>query len=218
MVGAGVVTSLNVRSILIVLAVIAAGLAAGGAYVAGFTGFPAMEAVADAQPVAEAAPAPLALPVSNAIGKSDKMAREIALPFAAPLAFDPLGQQIPRGVAESARSVMLAPPQWRLALARAEKPTNILLNEAQIASIRERLQLSPDQQRLWPDAEDALRQIVTRLYRAQKSRNVSAPDEDEIADIKAKAAPFLASLTGKQRNDIRLLAGVAGLNLSMLGL
>ncbi len=85
-------------------------------------------------------------------------------------------------------------------------------------SIRDRLQLSPDQQRLWPDAENALRQLVTQLYRAQKNRNANAPDDAEIAEIKAKAAPFLASLTGKQRNDIRLLAGIAGIDTAMLGM
>jgi hypothetical protein len=201
---------------------IGAGLAVGTAYVAGaIPGFaPRMVPgpVAGAQPVAESAPIRTAFPTSNAIGKSDRMARDLALPFTAPAPFEPLGNQIPRGVAETARTVLLVPPQWRQALARAEKPTNILLNEAQITSIRERLQLSPDQQRLWPGAEDALRQLVTRLYRAQKSRNVSLPDDDEVADIKAKAAPFIASLTSKQRNDIRLLAGVAGLDTAMLGM
>jgi hypothetical protein len=59
---------------------------------------------------------------------------------------------------------------------------------------------------------------VTQLYRAQKSRNASAPVDAEIANIKAKAAPFLASLTNRQRNDIRMLAGIAGIDTAMLGM
>jgi hypothetical protein len=208
-----------VRVILTILLVIGAGAAAAGAYVTGLTPrLLNLAQVADTQPAASPAPAPVAFPVSNAIGKADRMVRDLSLPFAPAPVFEPLGNHIPRGAAESVRSVQLAPPQWRQALARAEKPTNILLNEAQINSIRERLQLSPEQQRLWPEAENALRQLVTQLYRAQKNRNVSAPGDAEIADIKAKAAPFLASLTGRQRNDIRLLAAVAGIDTAMLGL
>jgi hypothetical protein len=207
-----------VRAILIILLVIGAGIAAAGSYVMGVTPRLARTPMADAQPVAEPPPVRVAFPVSNAIGKSDRMARDLSLPFAPSTTFEPLGNHIPRGVAETARTVLLAPPQWRLALARAEKPTNILLNEAQIASIRDRLQLSPDQQKLWPDAENALRQLVTQLYRAQKSRNASAPVDAEIANIKAKAAPFLASLTNRQRNDIRMLAGIAGIDTAMLGM
>lgn len=206
------------RAISIILVIIGAGVVAGTAYVMGFGPRPAPAQIAHALPAAEPVRTRVAFPISNAVGKSDRMARDLSLPFVQTPAFEPLGHQIPRGVADTARTVLLAPPQWKLALARAEKPTNILLNDAQIASIRERLQLSPDQQHLWPDAENALRQIVTRLHRTQKSRAVSAPDDEEIADIKAKAAPFLASLTNKQRNDIRLLAGIAGLNLSILGM
>ncbi len=216
MVGAGALTSLNVRAILIIILVIGAGIAAAGAYVMGLTPHLAPAQTVDAQP--EAAPVRAAFPVSNAIGKSDRMARDLSLPFAPSSTFEPLGSHISRGVAETARTVLLVPPQWRQALARAEKPTNILLNEAQITSIRERLQLNAEQQRLWPDAENALRQLVTQLYRAQKSRNASAPDDAEIANIKAKAAPFLASLTNRQRNDIRLLAGIAGIDTAMLGM
>lgn len=200
-----------------ILVVIAAGAAAAGVLVAGLPAGALLDPLAVQEPEApaeDAAPEPLIFPTSNAIGRADRLAREIALPFTPPADLAPFGEAIPRGAAEAAVTVLLAPPQWR----EPEKPTGVLLNEAQITSIRERLRLSPEQERLWPGAEDALRRLVTRLYRAQRSRSFSLPDEDEIAQIKAQAAPFIASLTSRQRNDIRLLAGIAGLDLATLGM
>jgi hypothetical protein len=107
----------------------------------------------------------------------------------------------------------LTPPQFERP---AEKPTNILLNDAQIASLRDRLRLTPDQAQYWPAVEAALRAFVASRYQAQHSRSGAPaavdPDSPELRDLRAAATPFFASLDDRQKRQIRLLAGMLGLD------
>ena len=93
-----------------------------------------------------------------------------------------------------------------------------VLNDAQIASIKGRLQLTPEQERMWPAVEAALRKIsYTKDAVAQ-----TIQDGDRIAYIdlngpavqrlKSVAVPLIMSLSEDQKREVRSLAHVMGLD------
>lgn len=96
-----------------------------------------------------------------------------------------------------------------------EEVTNILLNNAQLAALRDRLRLTAEQAQYWPAVETALRAFVTRQYQAQRRRPNGAPtidpDSQELQALYAAAVPFFAVLDDRQKQQIRLLAGMIGL-------
>lgn len=164
-----------------------------------------------AAPAAEPPPAPL---ISNQAGKSDKVNSGIA----ALGGYDIVQTEtapITTAIAAAARVAMEMPLPPPPEPPREEKPTNILLNEAQIASLRDRLRLTQQQAQYWPAVEAALRAYVTRQYEAQRRRPTATiaadPDSPELRNLQAAAAPFLASLDDRQKQQIRLLAGMVGL-------
>jgi hypothetical protein len=101
---------------------------------------------------------------------------------------------------------------------RANRP-GFLLNDAQIASIKERLHLSEDQERMWPAVEAALRNIAyARAHdRRQPAGAASAvasldPDSAEVQGLKSAAVPLLMSFSDEQKNEVKSLAHVMGLD------
>jgi hypothetical protein len=101
----------------------------------------------------------------------------------------------------------------------AERPG--LLNDAQIASIKGRLHLTPDQQRMWPAVEAALRNIAYANARDARRRGLSPgatdvasidPNGAEVANLKSAAIPLIMSFDDEQRNQVRSLAHVMGLD------
>lgn len=92
-----------------------------------------------------------------------------------------------------------------------------LLSDEQIASIRERMKLTPSQQTHWPAIEAALRKIATKLHRGGNAGGVETaaaidPDSPEVQDLKTAAFPLLFTLTEDQKREVRTLARVIGLN------
>jgi hypothetical protein len=95
-----------------------------------------------------------------------------------------------------------------------------VLNDAQIASIKGRLQLSPEQERRWPAVEAALRNISYLKNTVAKNR--SARDGDQIAYIdldspevqrlKSVALPLIMHLSEDQKREVKSLAHVMGLD------
>jgi len=109
------------------------------------------------------------------------------------------------------------------AIADAARHTNrpgFVLNDAQIASIKGRLHLSPDQERMWPSVESALRSIAyakahdARRRGAAGSTDVASldPDSAEVQGLKSAAFPLIMSFSDEQRNEVRSLAHVMGLD------
>jgi hypothetical protein len=101
----------------------------------------------------------------------------------------------------------------------AERPG--FLNDAQIASIKGRLRLTPDQERMWPAVEAALRNIAYANARDARRRglppgatDVAAidPNGAEVANLKSAAIPLIMSFDDEQRNQVRSLAHVMGLD------
>ena len=95
-----------------------------------------------------------------------------------------------------------------------------MLNDTQIASIKERLHLTPDQEQMWPAVEAALRNIA--YTRAQQAREHGAPvsgetqtaaiDPNAVQGLKSAAVPLILSFNSEQKDEVRNLAHVMGLD------
>lgn len=94
-----------------------------------------------------------------------------------------------------------------------------MLDDAQIASIKERLHLTPDQEQMWPAVEAALRNIAyTRAQQARQrgvtgeTTQVANIDPDSVEGLKSAAVPLIMSFDEEQKQQVRDLAHVMGLD------
>ena len=95
-----------------------------------------------------------------------------------------------------------------------------MLNDAQIASIKKRLKLTPDQESLWPAVEVALRNInyvpkarelkVASVHSSSPMAYVD-PDSNEVQRLKYAAIPLIMRLNEDQKQEVRSMAHVMGL-------
>jgi hypothetical protein len=110
----------------------------------------------------------------------------------------------------------LPPPKPKLAAKPAPQKSYALLSDAQIAGIKERLKLTSDQEYYWPGIENALRGIARKIHAArQHDPNATAaqidPDSTEVAQLKSAAMPLLFQLREDQKDEVRKLARIIGL-------
>ncbi|MGE5367805.1 MAG: hypothetical protein ACM3PO_11155 [Betaproteobacteria bacterium] len=142
-----------------------------------------------------------------------------------------------RRVVQTASLDSVAPPTAnatdlspRPAASAAAKPTaaavrppaagraGYILDDAQIASIKARLHLTPDQERMWPAVEAALRNMAYKrtLQAAARgaARNVQAAavDPEAVEGLKSAAVPLIMSFSSEQKEEVRSLAHVMGLD------
>jgi hypothetical protein len=94
-----------------------------------------------------------------------------------------------------------------------------MLDDAQIASIKERLELTPDQEGMWPAVEAALRNIAYAHIKAPAAHGapsdgmqVAAVDPDSVEDLKSAATPLILSFSEEQKEQVRSIAHVMGLD------
>ena len=95
-----------------------------------------------------------------------------------------------------------------------------VLNYAQIASIKSRLHLSPDQEQMWPAVEAALRSIAYSKSRDGRRKGGATSTEvasldpygPEVQGLKSAAFPLIMSFSDEQRSEVRTLAHVMGLD------
>jgi hypothetical protein len=94
-----------------------------------------------------------------------------------------------------------------------------VLNDAQIASIKKRLNLTPDQEALWPAVEVALRN-VSYARKAKEVKVASAgstpmayvdTNSAEVQQLKYAALPLIMRLNDDQKREVKSLAYVMGL-------
>jgi hypothetical protein len=99
------------------------------------------------------------------------------------------------------------------AKAKPAKPSNQILNDAQIASIKTRLKLNRDQEYYWPGVESALRGIAYKMNKGANHGKLAAidPNSAEVQQLKSAAIPLLMSFNDEQKNEVRQLAYVMGL-------
>jgi hypothetical protein len=91
-----------------------------------------------------------------------------------------------------------------------------LLSEAQIAAIKDRINLTAVQAKYWPPVEAALKAIAARLHAARRANPHGQPALDpassDVQQLKAAAAPLLAQLRDDQKREVRSLARIIGLD------
>jgi murein DD-endopeptidase MepM/ murein hydrolase activator NlpD len=187
---------------------------------------------AQPEPQLAAAPPELQEPVSNKAAKNDR------LPVAATLALAAFEPRPP--AAEPTQSLRLAfasttasiePPKPATAAApvdvpEAAKPKLVtrpspqkpyaLLSDAQIATIKERLRLSPEQESYWPAVETALHAVARKIHATRQAAPHSTgapidPDSEEVQQLKSAAMPLLFQLREDQKREVRTLARLIGL-------
>jgi ABC-type transporter Mla MlaB component len=108
------------------------------------------------------------------------------------------------------------PAKPKLAAKPAPQKSYALLSDVQIAGIKERLRLSADQESYWPAVENALRAVARKIH-ATRQGNPNAtgvpidPDAAEVQQLKSAAMPLLFQLREDQKQEVRTLARLIGL-------
>jgi hypothetical protein len=168
-------------------------------------------------------------PTANRESKKDKL--PLAMAALPPAADNP--QQLPEQLRQAFASdspfspqppKIAAPASIPLAADKpkaAAKPpvqkTYALLSDIQIAGIKERLKLSPDQEQHWPGVENALRAIARKIHATRQANPNAAgapidPDWTEVQQLKSVAMPLLFQLREDQKREVRSLARIIGLD------
>lgn len=163
-------------------------------------------------------------PVSNRESKSDRLTSATL----APASFEPsqtagLSESLRQAYAAYASSAPVdiampkaAAPKPKLASKPAPQKSYALLSDVQIAGIKERLRLSSDQESYWPAVESALRAVARKIHATrQTDPNATAapidPDAAEVQQLKSAAMPLLIQLREDQKQEVRTLARIIGL-------
>ena len=114
------------------------------------------------------------------------------------------------GAAAKASAASAHPP--------ATNRTSHILDDAQIASIKTRLHLTPDQERMWPAVEAALRNMAYKRTQQAAARGAgrnvqaAAVDPEAVEGLKSAAVPLIMSFSSEQKDEVRSLAHVMGLD------
>jgi hypothetical protein len=173
--------------------------------------------------------------VSNREAKQDKLTVTVSAETSsvappAPVLSEPLRQAYASSSdadIEAARETVTAiAPAQAAALPAPAKPKAVshpqpqknyaFLSDVQIAGIKDRLHLTSDQEYYWPGIEQALRGIARKIQAARLSNpNANAatidPDSEEVQQLKSAAMPLLFQLREDQKEEVRKLARVIGL-------
>jgi hypothetical protein len=187
---------------------------------------PAIEAF-DA--TASIGPAQAPPPTSNREGKRDRLTTALASigpQQVFPTPAEPLRQAFASdspadlNVPNVAAPVAIPAQKPKVASKPAPPPVQknyTLLSDAQIASIKGRLNLTGSQESYWPAIEDALRRIARKMHEERQARPNAGggppidPDSAEVAQLKSAAMPLLFQLREDQKREVRALARIIGL-------
>ncbi|MGA2126584.1 MAG: hypothetical protein ABSG76_10580 [Xanthobacteraceae bacterium] len=164
-------------------------------------------------------PPPAAQP-ADPVPPQAAVAAETTVAEAPAAASRPAAAEAP--VAASSSAVVAAPaPASRPAVVAAVT----VLNDAQIASIKGRLNLTPEQERMWPAVEVALRRLAyaradhgapkSGARRGAHARDQVAaidPASDDVKHLKSAAVPLITSFNGDQERELRMFAQITGLD------
>ena len=116
-----------------------------------------------------------------------------------------------------------APAKVALASAAAKpvKPrSNLVLNDSQIASIKKRLNLTPEQARYWPAVEAELRKMEYSKKPTSGGSRMASIDMSKVnvEGLKNAGFPLVMSFSDDQRRELKSLAHLLGLEDVMAGL
>ena len=149
---------------------------------------------------------------SAAVAAERRVVQTASLDNAAPLAAN-AADLTPRPAAAAAAKASAAP-----ARPPAASRAGYILDDAQIASIKTRLHLTPDQERMWPAVEAALRNMAykrtqqTAARAAARNAQAAAVDPEAVEGLKSAAVPLIMSFSSEQKEEVRSLAHVMGLD------
>jgi hypothetical protein len=122
---------------------------------------------------------------------------------------------VPTLAAKPVQPVIAVKPHAAPAPRAANRP-GYMLDDAQIGSIKQRLHLTPDQERMWPAVEVALRNIAFARVRAARQHGAQPgaidPNSTEVQDLKSAAIPLLMSFSDQQKDEVRSLVHVMGVD------
>ena len=112
------------------------------------------------------------------------------------------------------------PAPQQAAVPKPKPPrSNAVLNDAQISSIKRRLNLTPDQERYWPAVEAELRKMEYAKRAAGGSRTASVDmSKVNVEGLKSAGYPLVMSFSDDQRRELRSLAHLLGLESVMSGI
>jgi hypothetical protein len=105
------------------------------------------------------------------------------------------------------------------AAVRAASRLGGVLNDAQIASIKQRLNLTPEQETMWSAVEAALRRITyTKNAMSPRAAQSSGeriayidPTSPEVQQLKYAVLPLMKRLSDDQRREVKMMTHVMGL-------
>ena len=144
---------------------------------------------------------------------------DVPLPRARPAKAPSSAQAAASGMAlASASSTPVVLPRQITHAKKVEQDPGVL-NDAQIASIKEKLNLTPDQERYWPGVEAALRRIAWDSKQVARHKKAVRPSDGPaidmngagVAQLKSAAFPLVMSFTEDQKDEVRKFAHLIGL-------
>jgi len=130
----------------------------------------------------------------------------------------PTDIELPKVMAPVATApAQVAPPKPKAAARPAPQKSYALLSDEQIAGIKERLRLSSAQESYWPAVESALRAVARKIHSTRKTDPGTNgvpidPDAEEVQQLKSAAMPLLFQLREDQKQEVRSLARIIGLD------
>lgn len=147
----------------------------------------------------------------------------------APVKAKPSAQAATPAAKPAAEASAAAPVKIALASASskpavvAPKPvhrSNAVLNDSQIAGIKKRLALTPDQERYWPAVEAELRKMEYSKKSPQGGSRMASIDTSkmDVEGLKSAGFPLVMSFSDDQRRELKSLAHLLGLESVMAGL
>ena len=138
-------------------------------------------------------------------------------PVVAPVPMTSLATaSVPAVEAPPATGLAPQPAKSKVASKPAPQKSYALLSDAQIAGIKDRLRLSSSQEYYWPSVETALRNVARKIN-AERLSNPRAgaaqldPDCEEVQQRISAAMPLLFQLRDDQKDEVRKLARIIGL-------
>ena len=122
---------------------------------------------------------------------------------------------LPKEVAPAAAPAASLPKPKAVAKPQPQK-NYALLSDVQIAGIKDRLKLSSSQESYWPPVETALRAVARKIHAGRQANPTASgvpidPESAEVQQLKSAAMPLLFQLREDQKNEVRSLARIIGL-------
>ncbi len=126
--------------------------------------------------------------------------------------------------ARASAPVPVSRPKPTVAKTPSGRP-GAVFNDAQLASIKKRLKLTPWQERDWPAVEAALRELsyknasgqahskqATKTAALTHATGTIDPDSPEVQRLKSAAVPLVMSFNEEQKSEVRMMAHLIGLD------